>query len=114
MMPPKKEREETERKGTETEYSGKKKKPTVFVLGQVKEQSIERSSEEKQFRGAIWRGKRDFQEEEMVTQVGAIGDVMDFIVAIRVCPFMNSSLIREPNKGSTGVMDGENLELQDR
>lgn len=58
-MPPKKEREETERKGTETEYSEKKKK-TVFVLGEVKEQSIERSSEEKQFRGAIWRGKRDF------------------------------------------------------
>lgn len=46
MMPPKKEREETERKGTETEYSEKKK--TVFVLGEVKEQSIERSSEEKQ------------------------------------------------------------------
>lgn len=48
MMPPKKEREETERKGTETEYSEKKKKKTVFVLGEVKEQSIERSSEEKQ------------------------------------------------------------------
>lgn len=46
-MPPKKEREETERKGTETEYSEKKKK-TVFVLGEVKEQSIERSNEEKQ------------------------------------------------------------------
>lgn len=45
-MMPQKEREKIERKETETEYLGKP------ILGEVKEQSFERSSEEKKVRGA--------------------------------------------------------------
>lgn len=58
------------------------------------------------------KGGEIFKEEEMASWVGAIGDVSEFAdVSMKGWTFMNSSLSREANKHSTGVMDGENLRV---